>query len=36
MFDEVFLELRISSLIRWPMRIAELVEGDIFDALLER
>jgi hypothetical protein len=36
MFDEVFFELCISSLIRRPMRIAELIEGDIFDTFLER
>ncbi len=36
MFHEVLLELGISSLIRWPVRIAELIEGDILDTLLER
>ena len=36
MFDEVLLELGISSLIRRPVRIAELIEGDVLDASLER
>ena len=32
MLDEVFFELGVSSLIPRPMRIAELIEGDIFDS----
>jgi hypothetical protein len=35
MFDEVFFELCVSSLIPRPMRIAELIEGDILDSLLD-
>ncbi len=34
MFDEVLLELGISPLIRRPVSIAELVEGDILDSFL--
>jgi hypothetical protein len=35
MFDEVFLELCVSSLIPRPVRVAELIEGDILDSLLD-
>ena len=33
--DEVLFELRISSLILGPVRVAELIEGDILHSLLD-
>lgn len=35
MFDKVFLESSVSLLITWSMRIAKLIEGDIFDPFFE-